>query len=84
MLEAARDEETDDGAKTDSFDDIVAELSSTKVNAVLKELVSCEYSILQGLFTLFLVFHYFHILTYLDLVKETNHRDKQNTNTLGK
>jgi hypothetical protein len=39
-LEAARDEETDDGAKDDAFEDIIVEGSSTKVNAVLKELVS--------------------------------------------
>ncbi len=40
LLEAALDEEIDEGAKADDFKDIVVELSSTKVNAVLRELVS--------------------------------------------
>ena len=40
LLEAAQDEEIDDGAGADAFQDIVIELSSTKVNAVLRALVS--------------------------------------------
>ena len=42
LLEAAQDEEIDEGAKADDFQDIVVDLSSSKVNAVLRELVSTK------------------------------------------
>ena len=43
LLEAAVDEENGADANSDAFDDIVIENSSTKINAVLKELVSRYY-----------------------------------------
>lgn len=38
LLEAARDEENEDGNAENPYEDIIVECSSTKVNAVLKEL----------------------------------------------